>query len=221
MKQPELFPLEEQGFFHFENEARKLGCFSIAGIDEAGRGPLAGPVVAAAVILPFDSIIPSGINDSKKLTAKQRIKIFDEIKSQKNILWSVGIVSAEIIDQINILQATWLAMKEALLNLNEKVDFCLVDGLPVKGLPVKHQAIVKGDSRSASIAAASIVAKETRDLLMLDFAKIYPEYAFEKHKGYGTKIHLDSLNKYGACPIHRRSFEPVRIAVNNHAQLSN
>lgn len=216
MKQPELFPEEEQGLFHFESEARKRGCFFIAGVDEAGRGPLAGPVVASAVILPHDYPLPQGINDSKKLSAAQRKRLFSEIKENSKIRWSVGIVDAQKIDEINILQATWLAMKNAVLELGEDVDFCLVDGLPVQGLPVKHQAIVKGDSRSYSIAAASIVAKETRDSMMLEYSKKYPEYGFEKHKGYGTKNHMSSLMEFGPSPIHRFSFEPVRKAKEAH-----
>ena len=216
MKQPELFPQEEQGLFHFEIEARKRGCFFIAGVDEAGRGPLAGPVVASAVILPHDFPLPQGINDSKKLSAAQRKRLFSEIKENTKIRWSVGIVDSQKIDEINILQATWLAMKQAVVELGNDVDFCLVDGLPVQGLPVKHQAIVKGDSRSYSIAAASIVAKETRDRMMLEYSEKYPEYGFEKHKGYGTKNHIAALIEHGPSPIHRFSFEPVRKAKQAH-----
>ena len=197
-------------------EARKQGCFFIAGVDEAGRGPLAGPVVASAVILPEDYPIPAGINDSKKLTASMRAKLFHEIKENSRIRWSVGIVDSSKIDEINILQATYLAMKEAVLALGKDVDFCLVDGLPVHGLPVDHKAIVKGDSRSYSIAAASIVAKETRDQMMVDLASQYPQYGFEKHKGYGTKAHLQALMEHGPCPMHRFSFEPVRKAKELH-----
>ena len=216
LKQPELFPNEEQGLFHFEEEARKRGCFFIAGVDEAGRGPLAGPVVAGAVILPNDFPLPSGINDSKKLTAAHRARLFKEIKANSHIRWAVGVVDAPEIDKINILQATYLAMKKAVLGLGPEVDFCLVDGLPVHGLPVDHKAIVKGDSRSYSIAAASIMAKETRDGMMHEYAKKYPEYGFEKHKGYGTKVHNEALLKHGPCPIHRFSFEPVRKAQELH-----
>ncbi|MCM8525167.1 MAG: ribonuclease HII [Lentisphaeraceae bacterium] len=212
MKQPELFPNEEQGLFHFEEEARKQGCFFVAGVDEAGRGPLAGPVVAAAVILPQDYPLPQGVNDSKKLSAAQRARLFTEIKENKHIRWATGIVDAQKIDEINILQATYLAMKKAVVGLGEKVDFCLVDGLPVHGLPVDHKAIVKGDSRSYSIAAASIIAKETRDEMMVEYSLKYPGYGFEKHKGYGTKAHMEALMKNGPCPIHRVSFEPVRKA---------
>ena len=212
MKQPELIPNEEQGLFHFEEEARKQGCFFIAGVDEAGRGPLAGPVVAAAVILPENHSLPEGVNDSKKLSAVQRARLFTEIKNNKHIRWAFGVVDSQKIDEINILQATYLAMKKAVLGLGKDVDYCLVDGLPVQGLPVKHKAIVKGDSRSYSIAAASIIAKETRDKMMLEYSEKYPEYGFEKHKGYGTRAHNEALLKYGPCPIHRFSFEPVRKA---------
>ena len=216
MKQPELFPSEENGLFHFELEAKKQGCFFIAGVDEAGRGPLAGPVVAAALILPDDYPLPQGVDDSKKLSAARRAKLFAEIKENSRIRWSVGIVDALKIDKINILQATYLAMREAVLALGNDVDFCLVDGLPVHGLPVDHKAIVKGDSRSYSIAAASIVAKETRDEMMVEYSAKYPEYGFEKHKGYGTKAHIKALEEYGPCPIHRFSFEPVRKAKELH-----
>lgn len=212
MKQPELFPNQEQGLFHFEEEARKQGCFFIAGVDEAGRGPLAGPVVAAAVILPHNCPLPSGIDDSKKLSSAKRARLFKEIKKNSHIRWAVGIVDSQKIDEVNILQATYLAMREAVVGLGSDVDFCLVDGLPVSGLPVEHRAIVKGDSRSYSIAAASIVAKETRDQMMVEYSEKYPEYSFEKHKGYGTKAHTEALYKYGPCPIHRFSFEPVRKA---------
>ncbi len=197
-------------------EAREQGCFFIAGVDEAGRGPLAGPVVASAVILPENYPIPNGINDSKKLTASMRARLFNEIKENSHIRWSVGVVDAHEIDKINILQATYLAMKKAVLELGSDVDFCLVDGLPVHGLPVEHKAIVKGDSRSYSIAAASIVAKETRDRLMVEYSDKYPEYSFEKHKGYGTKAHIQALMQYGPCPIHRFSFDPVRKAQEAH-----
>ena len=212
MKQPELFPNGEQGLFHFEEEARKQGCFFVAGVDEAGRGPLAGPVVAAAVILPHNSPLPSGIDDSKKLSSVKRARLFKEIKDSSHIRWAVGIVDSQKIDEINILQATYLAMRKAVVGLGSDVDFCLVDGLPIYGLPVEHKAIVKGDSRSYSIAAASIIAKETRDQMMVEYSEKYPQYGFEKHKGYGTKVHTEALYTHGPCPIHRFSFEPVRKA---------
>ncbi len=219
MKQPELFSLEEQGLFHFEEEARKQGCCFVAGVDEAGRGPLAGPVVAAALILPQNSPLPSGINDSKKLTAAVRKRLLYEIKENSAIRWSVGIVDAPEIDEMNILNATHLAMKKAVDGLLPDVDFCLIDGLPIKGLTIDHQSIVKGDSRSYSIAAASIIAKETRDEMMVKFSKKYPEYGFEKHKGYGTRAHLAALDTYGPTPIHRYSFSPVLKAAEKHGQI--
>ena len=218
LKQPELFPQEEEGFFHFEKEARQQGCFFVAGVDEAGRGPLAGPVVAAAVILPDDAELPEGVNDSKKLTAAVRKKLLKEIKENEAIRWSVGIVDAAKIDEVNILNATHLAMKIAVEGLQPDVDYCLVDGLPVHGLPVEHRAIVKGDSRSYSIAAASIIAKETRDDMMAEYDEAYPGYGFAKHKGYGTKAHIEALKELGPCEIHRRSFAPVREAEKSFEQ---
>jgi ribonuclease HII len=211
LKQPELFPFEEQGPYFFEDEALKQGCFFIAGVDEAGRGPLAGPVVAAAVVIDRTLPLPLGIDDSKKLSSIKRKKLFQELLASKAIKWSVGIVDAAKIDEINILNATHLAMKMAVEKL-EKVDHCLVDGLPVKGLSVPHTAIVKGDSRSVSVGAASIIAKETRDEMMLELDAIYPGYGFAGHKGYGTAVHLKALDILGPCVIHRQSFAPVRIA---------
>ena len=207
----------EEGPYFFEEEAEKRGCFFIAGVDEAGRGPLAGPVVAAAAIINRKLQLPSGIDDSKKLTPVKRAKLFEELKSHPAITWSTGIVDAKKIDEINILNATHLAMKKAVEGLSQKADYCLVDGLPVKGLPVEHNAIVKGDGRSASIGAASIIAKETRDLMMVEYDNIYPGYGFAKHKGYGTKVHTEALEKLGPCPIHRFSFLPVAKAAKRHS----
>ena len=185
------------------------GCFEegyqiICGVDEAGRGPLAGPVVAAAVILPAHAEIP-GLNDSKKLSDKRRRELFPVIKEQA-VAWGIGIATETEIDEINILQATYLAMERALAQLNVKPDLALIDGNRAKdfGLPVR--TVVKGDSLSASIAAASVLAKVTRDDMMLELAKTYPGYDFEIHKGYGTKAHYEALTKLGACPIHRMSF---------------
>ena len=183
-------------------------CF-IAGIDEVGRGPLAGPVVAAAVVFPkYSELIPL-VNDSKKLSEKQRIELQKQILEVPGIQYATAEVSPEEIDRINILAASHLAMKKAAAQL-DKVDFALIDGLPVKGFPIANQAIVKGDSKSASIAAASIIAKVYRDALMDKFASLYPEYGFESHKGYGTADHLAALKKHGPCPIHRKTFAPVR-----------
>ena len=176
----------------------------ICGVDEAGRGPLAGPVCAAAVILPRDLEIP-GLTDSKKLTDKKRRELFPIIKEQA-IAYGIGFASEREIDEINILQATFLAMQRAIDQLEGKADLALIDGNRQKdfGLPVV--TVVKGDSLSASIAAASVLAKVTRDDLMLEMAETYPEYGFEIHKGYGTKAHYEALRKYGASPIHRQSF---------------
>ena len=180
------------------------GVISICGVDEAGRGPLAGPVCAAAVILPPHLEIP-GLDDSKKLTDKRRRALFPIIKEQA-IAYGIGLASHEEIDEINILQATFLAMQRAIDQLEGKANFALIDGNREKdfGLPV--MTVVKGDSRSANIAAASVLAKVTRDDIMEEMAKEYPEYGFEIHKGYGTKAHYEALRTYGASPIHRMTF---------------
>ena len=176
----------------------------ICGVDEAGRGPLAGPVCAAAVILPKGLEIP-GLTDSKKLTDKKRRELFPLIQEQA-LAYGIGFATEQEIDEINILQATFLAMQRALEQLNIKPDLALIDGNREKdfGLPVK--TVVKGDSLSANIAAASILAKVTRDNLMQEMAETYPQYGFEIHKGYGTKAHYAALREHGACPIHRMSF---------------
>lgn len=176
----------------------------ICGVDEAGRGPLAGPVCAAAVILPKDLELP-GLNDSKKLTDKKRRELFPIIKEQA-IAYGIGLASHEEIDEINILQATYLAMERAIAQLEGKADFALIDGNRAKdfGLPVR--TVIKGDSLSASIAAASVLAKVTRDDIMLEMAEKYPQYGFEVHKGYGTKAHYEALREHGHSEIHRMSF---------------
>ena len=176
----------------------------ICGVDEAGRGPLAGPVCAAAVILPRDLEIP-GLTDSKKLTDKKRRELFPIIKEQA-IAYGIGFASEQEIDEINILQATFLAMQRAIDQLEGKADLALIDGNRLKDFGLPAVTVVKGDSLSASIAAASVLAKVTRDDLMLEMAETYPEYGFEIHKGYGTKAHYEGLRKYGASPIHRQSF---------------
>ena len=187
----------EDGFF-------AEGIEIICGVDEAGRGPLAGPVCAAAVILPPHIEIP-GLNDSKKLTDKRRRELMPVIK-EKAIAWGVGFASHQEIDEINILQATFLAMERAIENMHVRPDLALIDGNREKdfGIPVK--TVVKGDSRSASIAAASVIAKVTRDDLMLIEAEKYPAYGFEIHKGYGTKAHYEALRNHGPSPIHRMTF---------------
>ena len=181
-----------------------LGLRLICGVDEAGRGPLAGPVCAAAVILPEHLQIP-GLNDSKKLTDKKRRELFPVIQEQA-IAYGIGLASESEIDEINILQATFLAMRRALEQLTVRPEIALIDGNRETdfGLPVK--TVVKGDSLSANIAAASILAKVTRDNLMMELAQQYPEYGFEIHKGYGTKAHYEALRTYGPCPIHRKTF---------------
>ena len=178
----------------------------IAGIDEAGRGPLAGPVVAASVILPKDCEILY-LNDSKQLSAKRRDELFDEIK-QKAIAYGIGIVSQGRIDDINILQATYEAMREAIGRMFEKQnpDLLLVDAVHIPDVDIKQVGIVKGDAKSVSIAAASILAKVTRDRFMVEMDKLYPEYGFASHKGYGSKSHIEAIKKYGASPIHRQTF---------------
>ena len=178
----------------------------IAGIDEAGRGPLAGPVVAASVILPKDCEILY-LNDSKQLSAKRRDELFDEIK-QKAIAYGIGIVSQGRIDDINILQATYEAMREAIGRMSEKQnpDLLLVDAVHIPDVDIKQVGMVKGDAKSVSIAAASILAKVTRDRFMVEMDKLYPEYGFASHKGYGSKSHIEAIKKYGASPIHRQTF---------------
>jgi ribonuclease HII len=184
----------------------------VAGIDEVGRGPLAGPVVAAAVVFPKEARIPA-VDDSKKLNDKQRSELYSAIIEVPGVQYSIVEVDENKIDEINILQATHLAMRLA-VNKLKNVDFLLVDGRPVPNLPYPSMAVIKGDSKSASIAAASILAKVHRDNLMCRYAEDYPEYGFEEHKGYGTAKHLAAMKKYGICRIHRRSFAPVRDIIN-------
>ncbi len=189
----------------YEQEFSNLGYLHIAGVDEAGRGPLCGPVVAAAVILPKDLYI-EGINDSKKLSEKKREKIYEEIVNNKEIIYGVGISDIDVIEKVNILNATKLAMIEAIKNLNTKPDFVMIDGNQNINIDIPSQTLVSGDSKSASIAAASIIAKVTRDRMMQIFDKEYPEYNFSKNKGYGTASHIEDIKKYGICKIHRPSF---------------
>ena len=176
----------------------------VCGCDEAGRGPLAGDVFAAAVVFEKGTVI-EGINDSKKLTEKKREKLFDEIK-EKALYWSIKTATVEEIESINILQSAMLAMKRAVEDLPVKPDICLIDGNKIPQLDTKAEAIVGGDASSQCIAAASILAKVARDRYMLELAKQYPQYQFEKHKGYGTKLHYEMIDKYGASPVHRPSF---------------
>ena len=178
---------------------------SICGIDEAGRGPLAGPVVVASVIMPKDSMI-EGVNDSKKVSEKKREKLYEEITNTA-IAWGVGIIDQREIDEINILNATKKGLTNSLKELEIKPDLILVDALTnIDTLGIPYRSIIKGDAKSYSIAAASIIAKVTRDRIMRQWDELYPEYGFEKHKGYGTKMHIDAIKEYGPCPLHRKSF---------------
>lgn len=202
--------------FELERSLWQKNLTRVAGVDEAGRGPLAGPVVAAAAILPSrwaETGLPAelaGLNDSKQLTESQREKYFEFLTRCAEIEFGIALVSAGVIDQINILQATHRAMNGALAQLTPLPPHALVDGRPVKTLGVPHTAVVKGDARSYSIAAASVLAKVMRDRLMLEFHAQYPEYGFAEHKGYGTARHLAAIEKHGACPIHRKTFAPLK-----------
>jgi ribonuclease HII len=195
------------GFRH-ERKLRALGITTIAGIDEAGRGALAGPVVAAAVILP-EKFKHRKLNDSKQLLPEKRQEIYQELVGNNVIAWAVGVVDSVEIDTINILRATHKAMHLALAGLAAQPEHVLIDGLPVFPFPLPQTAIIDGDCYSLSIAAASVIAKVTRDTIMRDFCARFPEYCFSQHKGYGTELHLIKLHEHGPCPIHRRSFEPV------------
>lgn len=191
----------------YETAAQNHGYEFVAGIDEVGRGPLAGPVVSAAVILDMNNSI-IGLNDSKKLSLKRRDELFEEIK-EKAVSIGVGILTADEIDEHNILGATKLAMKEAALNLSQKPDLLLVDAVKLD-TPIPQEMIIKGDMKSNSIAAASIIAKVTRDIMMVEYDQLYPGYGFKNNAGYGTKEHLDGLELHGPTPIHRKSFAPVK-----------
>lgn len=195
------------GFRH-ERRLRALGFSRIAGIDEAGRGALAGPVVAAAVILP-EKFRHKRLNDSKQLLPERREEIYRDLVENTAIGWAVGVVDSIEIDRINILRATHQAMRIALAALPLPPEHTLIDGLPVHPFPLPQTAVIDGDCYSLSIAAASVIAKVTRDRLMREFCARFPEYCFSQHKGYGTRLHLANLHAHGPCPIHRRSFEPV------------
>ena len=185
-------------------EKEHSDCQYICGIDEVGRGPFAGPVVAGAVILPKDDPILY-LNDSKKLSEKKREALYDEIM-ERAVATGIGVVSPARIDEINILQATYEAMREAVSKLSVQPDVLLNDAVTIPGLPMKQVPIIKGDAKSVSIAAASIVAKVTRDRMMVEYDTVFPEYGFASNKGYGAAAHIEALKKYGPCPIHRRSF---------------
>lgn len=187
-----------------EYEYMYAACNAICGIDEAGRGPLAGPVVAGAVILPMDCEILF-LNDSKKLSEKRREALFEEIK-EKAVSWSVGIVGPDVIDEINILQATYEAMRRAIAGLSVQPDLLLNDAVTIPDVAIDQVPIIKGDAKSVSIAAASVIAKVTRDHMMAEYDTLFPEYGFAKHKGYGTAAHIGVIKAIGPCPIHRRTF---------------
>ena len=208
MALPDRFVIERE---HYARDVRGL-----AGVDEAGRGPLAGPVVAAAVVLPEDWAqdgIPESLkrlNDSKQLRESVREELYEAIQTNAVIVSAIAVVDAPVIDEINILQATHRAMNEALAGLEPSAEHALVDGRPVPSLTLPQTAIVKGDAQSFSIAAASILAKVTRDRLMVQYHQQFPGYGFDEHKGYGTKAHLLAIEELGACPIHRMSFAPLK-----------
>ena len=191
-------------WLEYEKEAIAKGYKAVCGVDEAGRGPLAGPVCAAAVILPENTVI-EGVNDSKKLSEKKREALFDVIKEQV-LSYSIAFASVEEIEEVNILNATMLAMKRAVEGLDVKADYAMIDGNRLPDLSIDSEFIVKGDAKSMSIACASILAKVSRDGLLYKYAEEYPEYLFDKHKGYGTKAHVEAIKKYGPCPYHRLSF---------------
>ncbi len=198
----------EEKIFEYENKCRQNGYSLIAGVDEAGRGPLAGAVYAAAVVFD-EGVYIEGVNDSKKLSEKKRELLFDEIISKARC-YSIFSVDEKEIDRINILNATYKAFSGAISGLRPSCDIALIDGNRAKDIPVPFETIVKGDSLSFSIAAASILAKVSRDRYIIEADKLYPEYGFAKHKGYGTKEHLEAIKKYGPCPIHRLTFGGVR-----------
>ncbi len=205
---PKLTKEQEQerqnALWEYENELKNEGYTLIAGVDEAGRGPLAGPVYAAAVILREGAVI-DGINDSKKLSEKKREELFDKI-IENSVAYSVFSVDEKVIDEVNILNATHMAMNGAVDGLSVKADFVLIDGNSIKNMKTEHKTVIKGDAKSISIAAASILAKVSRDRYITEMSEKYPEYGFEKHKGYGTKLHNDAILKYGPSPIHRKTF---------------
>lgn len=203
-----LFESKQDDLYLFEHQAKSRGYKLVAGIDEAGRGPLAGPVVAAAVILHPGQAI-DGVNDSKKLTHKQRDQLFGMIMAQA-LSVGIGSASPETIDRINILQATRLAMLQAVESLTPAPEFLLIDGITTIDSRLPQQTIKQGDSRCASIAAASIIAKVTRDRLMLEYDQSYPAYGFAGHKGYGSSEHMAAIRNHGPCPIHRKTFRGVR-----------
>lgn len=200
----------------YENEAYQKGYHYIIGLDEAGRGPMAGPLVVGGVIFP-KGFYDERINDSKKLTEKKREALYDLIV-EKALAYDIEVISVEEVDKLNVYEASRTGMRRIIERIGVKPDFALTDAMPLGDDAIDHLSIIKGDAKSMSIGGASILAKVTRDRIMKDYAKIYPEYGFEKHKGYVTKAHKEALAKYGICPIHRRSFKPVQDVL--HQQLS-
>jgi ribonuclease HII len=194
--------------FRYEKKLRAIGILRIAGIDEAGRGALAGPVVAAAAVLP-EKFRHRKLKDSKQLAPELREAIYQELVDNAEITWAIGVVDHTEIDQINILRATHKAMRIAIEAIISPPEHVLIDGLPVHPFPLPQTAIIDGDCLSLSIAAASVIAKVSRDRMMREFCALFPEYCFSQHKGYSTELHLTKLHEHGPCPIHRRSFEPV------------
>jgi ribonuclease HII len=201
-------PLEWTIGFDFEEQARSEGFLFVAGVDEVGRGCIAGPVVAAACILDMTKPVPEDLNDSKKLTEKQRDDIAEELRATA-VAFAVGEVDPEEIDRINILEATKLAMVKAIEKLSPRADYLLIDALRLKQVSLPQKPIIKGDSIAYSIAAASVIAKTHRDSLMKTYDTQYPEYGFARHKGYGCKVHYDALRQHGPCPLHRKTFRGV------------
>ena len=199
--------------YTYERAAIEAGHLIVAGVDEAGRGPLAGPVAVAAVVLPMECHL-SRLNDSKKLSYAVREELFAQITEQA-LSYHISLIDAETIDRMNILQATRMGMYEAIAALAPAPDEVLIDAVELPKLSMSSKSIIKGDAKSASIAAASILAKVTRDHLMEQYDTEYPHYGFAKHKGYGTQEHIDAIHKYGDCPIHRKSFEPIRSMLND------
>jgi ribonuclease HII len=196
---------------------QEKGILLIAGIDEAGRGPLAGPVSAAAVILPAGYECP-GLDDSKKISPANRDRLYDTITQDPHVRWAVATASHTEIDQLNILKATHLAMRRAVEQLDPAPHHCIIDGLPIKGLPIPHTGVIKGDSKSLSIAAASIIAKVTRDRIMQELDKEFPQYQFSRHQGYGTDIHIAAIRKYGTCKHHRMSIRLIQKILHDRQQ---
>ncbi len=205
------------GLYRYEREFWAKGCELVAGVDEAGRGPLAGPVSVATVILPHDLYLPK-INDSKKISAKVREELYDEIMAKALAVKAV-FVDAKTIDRVNIYQATINGMYESIFGLEQAADAVLIDAVKLENLNVPSLSIIKGDAKSASIAAASIIAKVNRDRLMDKYDQEYPQYGFAHHKGYGTAEHIAALRQYGPCPLHRHSFEPIRSMVDVSLQV--